>query len=263
MPGHYKTSLLFHSAFMIAALYGQQVFADQAGRGLSGVIGIGVSSGPEFAGSDNDSADLSPIISLTWRDRYFLNQRGLGFYAIRNAGPRDMSVSFAIGYDFDERLAEDDARLTGLRDVEAGGLISAGLEFDLGAAAIEIELNQGISSDGHEGTRAILGAAFNRQVGDRLQLGAKPFVVWSDGSYASAFYGVSAQDAMTSSFAAFDAGSGFERVGIELQASYDLTPRTALFVGLEHSQLLGDAKDSPISFDDSQTEISTGVLFRF
>ncbi|WP_299406586.1 MipA/OmpV family protein [uncultured Roseobacter sp.] len=263
MPEHYKTWLLFHSAFMIAALYGQQVFANEAGRDLSGVIGIGVSSGPEFAGSDNDTTDLIPIISLTWRDRYFLNERGLGFYAIRNAGPRDVTVSFAIGYDFDERLAEDDVRLTGLRDVEAGALISAGLEFDLGGAAIEIELNQGISSDGHEGTRAVVGAAFSRQVGDRLQLGVKPFAVWSDGSYADAFYGVSAQDAVTSPFAAYDAGSGFERLGIELQASYELTPRTALFLGVEHSQLLGDAKDSPISFDDSQTEISTGVLFRF
>ncbi|MCV3273084.1 MipA/OmpV family protein [Roseobacter sp. WL0113] len=74
---------------------------------------------------------------------------------------------------------------------------------------------------------------------------------------------MSAQDALTSSFAAYDAGSGFERMGIELQASFELTSRTALFLGVEHSQLLSDAKDSPISFEDSQTEISTGVLFRF
>ncbi|GGX63630.1 hypothetical protein GCM10007385_35990 [Tateyamaria omphalii] len=263
MPVRYKATLLLNSAFMIAALCAQQASANETGRDLTGVIGIGVSSAPEFSGSDDDATGAFPIISLTWRDRYFLNDRGLGFYALRNAGPRDVSVSFAIGYDFDERLAEDDIRLTGLRDVEAGALLSAGLDFDLGAAAIEVELNHGISSDGHEGTRAIVGAAFSRTVGDRLRLGAKPFVVWSDGSYADAFYGVSAQESAQSSFAAFDAGSGFERVGIELQASYDLTPRTALFVGVEHSQLLGDAKDSPISFDDSQTEISTGILFRF
>lgn len=263
MVGPYKTSLQFHSVLMIAVLCGQYAFANDTGRDLSGVIGIGISSAPEFSGSDDEATDFFPIIDLIWRDRYFLNNRGFGFYALRNAGARDVSVSFAIGYDFDERLAEDDDRLTGLRDVEAGALLSAGLEFDVGVAEVEVELNHGISSKGHEGTRATIGAEFSRVAGDRLRLSAKPFLVWSDGSYASAFYGVSAQEAVTSSFAAYEAGSGFERVGIELQASYSLTPRTALFVGIEHFQLLGDAKDSPISFDDSQTEISTGVIFRF
>lgn len=263
MAEPYKTSLQFYSALMIAVLYGQHGFANDTGRNLSGVIGIGISSAPEFFGSDDETTDLFPIIDLTWRDRYFLNDGGVGFYALRNAGARDMSVSFAIGYDFDERLAEDDDRLTGLRDVEAGALLSVGLEFDVGVAEVEVALSHGISSKGHEGTRATIGAAFSRMAGERLRLSAKPFLVWSDGSYANAFYGVSAEEAGTSAFSVYEAGSGFERVGIELQASYSVTPRTALFVGVEHFQLLGDAKDSPISFDDSQTELSTGVIFRF
>ncbi|WP_299598872.1 MipA/OmpV family protein [uncultured Tateyamaria sp.] len=263
MSGPYKISLPFYSALVLAALYGQQVFADETGRDLSGVIGIGLSSAPEFSGSDEDETSIIPIIDLTWRDRYFLNERGLGFYALRNSGPQNLSLGFSVGYDFNERLAEDDARLTGLRDVEAGAFISAHMEFQVGVAAVELEINHGISSDGHEGTRAIVGAEFGRTLGERLQLSAKPFLVWSDSSYASAFYGVSGQEAAASSFTAYDAGSGFERVGIELQASYSLTSRTGLFVSVEHSQLLGDAKDSPISFDNAQTGISTGVFFRF
>lgn len=263
MAGPYKTLLPFPCALMVAVLCGQHAAANERERDLSGAIGFGIGSAPEFPGSDKDTTELFPIIDLTWRDRYFLNDRGLGFYALRNAGTRNLSVSFAIGYDFDERLAEDDARLTGLRDVEAGALLSAGLAFDVGAAEVDLELTHGISSKGHEGTRATISAAFSRMAGDRLRLSARPFLVWSDGSYASAFYGVSAQEAASSAFAAYDAGSGFERVGVELQASYSLTPRTALFAGIEYFQLLGDAKDSPISFDDSLTEISTGVIFRF
>lgn len=251
------------AALSIALFIGQNAVAQDAGRGLTGVVGLGVGSGPEFSGSDETSTNVFPIFDLTWRNRYFLNQRGLGIYALRNFGANDLSVGVAIGYDFNERLAEDDARLSGLTDVEAGALLTAFVEYDAGIADLEFEVSHGLSSDGHEGTRATAAAEFGFAVGGGVRLTAKPFLTWADGSYTQAFYGVSVAEAATSSFSAFDAGSGFERIGIELQASYDLTARTGVFLGVEHSRLLGDAQDSAISFDDTQTEISTGVVFRF
>ncbi|WP_299778419.1 MipA/OmpV family protein [uncultured Roseobacter sp.] len=251
------------TVFSLTLLNAQIAGAQETGRDLTGAIGLGISSGPEFNGSDETSAGVFPIFDLTWRDRYFLNQRGLGVYALRNHGPNDLSVGIAIGYDFNERLVADDARLAGLKDVEAGALLTAFAEYDAGIADLEFEVSHGLSSDGHEGTRATAAAEFGMPVGKRVYLSAKPFVTWADGSYTDAFYGVSAANAATSSFSRFEAGSGFERVGVELRASYDLTVRTGVFLGVEHARLLGDAQDSPISFDDSQTEISTGIIFRF
>ena len=263
MSDIHRALSVFPMALASLVLCTTGAFAQVRERDFTGIVGVGVSSGPEFSGSDETSTQAFPIIDLVWRDRFFLNQRGLGVFALRNRGSGDLSLGFAIGYDFDERLVEDDERLRGLRDVEAGGLVTAFLEYDAGIADLEFELSQGISSDGHEGTRATFGAEFSAPLGDRLQVSAKPFIVWSDGSYADAFYGVTVAEAASSRFAAFDAGSGFERVGLELTASYSLTERTGVFLGIEHSRLLGDAKDSPISFDDGQTEISTGVFFRF
>ncbi|AUQ99907.1 putative protein MipA [Phaeobacter inhibens] len=237
--------------------------ASAEGKSLTGVIGLGASYGPEFPGSDESSSSAFPIFNLTWRDRVFLNQRGLGVYALRNYGAGDLSLGFAVGYDFDERLAEDDVRLTGLRDVEAGALFTAFIEYDLGIADLEFDISHGLSDGGHEGTRATLATEFSTAVSPRLSLSAKPFVTWADSSYNQAFYGVSAAEAGASSFARYEAGSGLERAGIQLQASYTLSERTGVFLGVSHAELMGDAKDSPIVFDSGQTQISSGIFFRF
>lgn len=230
---------------------------------LTGVLGIGAAYGPEFSGSDESSASAFPIISLTWKDRYFLNEKGLGVYALRNYGRGEASLGFAIGYDFNERAAADDPRLTGLSDVETGALLTVFAEYGLGIADLEFEVSHGLGSDGHEGTLATLAAAFETQATPRLSLSAKPFVTWADSSYTQAFYSVTAAEAAASSFARYEAGSGIERAGIELRAAYAVTERTGVFLGVTHAELLGDARESPVAFDSGQTVISSGVFFRF
>lgn len=248
-------------AAAVTAFFGAPALAGE--KDLTGVIGLGMSYGPEFFGSDDSSASAFPVISLVWQDRYFLDDRGLGFYALRNHGAGELSAGLAIGYDFDERTAADDPRLTGLRDVEAGAMLTAFLEYDLGFADFGLELNRGLESAGHEGTRATMSLEFSRQVNSRLSLSAAPYLVWADSSYSQAFYGVNASEAAVSPLAGFEAGSGFERVGIELEATYALNDRTGIFLGLNHAELMGDAKDSPVAFDTGQTGISTGIYFRF
>ena len=65
-----------------------------------------------------------------------------------------------------------------------------------------------------------------------------------------------------SGLAAFDPRSGLAQAGVTLTGSYALTERTTLFTSLDLSSLVGDAKDSSVSFEDTQVIISTGVLFR-
>lgn len=263
MKRHRYVPELLPLALFFAVTQGQSATAEEPERKLTGMIGFGVSSAPLFSGSDKTSTGVFPIIDLTWSDRYFVNEHGLGFYALRDFGPGDLSLSLAIGYDFDERLAEDDTRLTGLKDVEAGTIVSAMLEYDAGFADLELELNHGLSNDGHKGTRATFAAEFAKPIGKRARVSANPFLTWADGSYNSAFYGVTAREATRSSFQAFDAGAGLQRVGLELQTSYRLTSRSGIFLSVEYSRLIGDAKDSPITFDDTQTSISSGVFYRF
>ncbi|WP_158525016.1 MipA/OmpV family protein [Phaeobacter inhibens] len=42
-----------------------------------------------------------------------------------------------------------------------------------------------------------------------------------------------------------------------------MTINTGVFLGVSHAELMGDAKDSPIVFDSGQTQISSGIFFRF
>lgn len=229
----------------------------------TGVVGLGLTHGPDRPGSDQSSATPIPLVQLVWQDRYFLNQHGIGFYALRNRSGGKLSAGLALGYDFDERSTADDPRLAGLQDVEAGALLTGFLDYDLGFADLGLEISRGISSGGHEGTRATVSLEFSQPAGERISLSIKPYLTWADATYSQAFYGVSSDAAARSGFARHDAQSGIERAGIELEVSYRLSDRSGVFLGVSHAELMGDAKDSPITFASEQTEVSTGIFFRF
>lgn len=232
-------------------------------RLISGGIGLGLTYGPSFLGSDTSEASAFPVIDLTIGRYGFFNQRGLGLQNDVDLQGGRLNYGIGIGYDFEERIASDDARLTGLGDVEAGANVTLFAEYETGAMRFGIDLQRGLSSDGHEGTRIKAQASYDWDLSQRAGLTLSPYLVWADDSWTNAFYGVTAQESQASGLAEFNAGSGLSEGGVSLSASYALTPRTILFSSVEVARLTGDAKDSSVSFDDSQVRFSTGLIIGF
>lgn len=233
--------------------------------GWAGYVGLGVTNGPVFPGSDDSEVSAALDVNLTWRERFFLRSDiGAGAYLLnseRTGGP--VSLGFAIGYDDDERLSEDDPRLAGLDDVEAGAAARFLFEYEVGLADLEVVASRGLGSSGHEGTTVEASLGFDLPVGERIVISAAPFLIWADSTYMDAFYGISSSESAASGYAPFSAGGGLQQAGLEFSAAYFLTERVGLFGQIEYGSLLGDAKDSPITFEDTALEVSLGVVLRF
>lgn len=252
------------AGFIVAAAYTLAYGPAQANERLvSGSVGFGVSYGPTFLGSDENESTLFPILDLEIGRYGFLNQRGLGLQNSNVVGDGNLSYGIGLGYDFEERIAADDRRLTGLPDVEAGAAATVFVEYEVGHLAYGLEVQHGLADDGHEGTRAKLYGTYSAQLSGRVRVSATPYLVWADDAWMEAYFSVTADQSATSGLAAYDASSGLAQGGIALTGSYALSERTVLFTSLDIATLTGDAKDSSVSLDDTQASISTGVMFRF
>lgn len=232
-------------------------------RLISGGIGIGLAYSPSFPGAGTSDTSAFPVIDLTIGRYGFFNQRGLGLQNGVELQDRRLTYGIGIGYDFDERRAEEDTRLTGLADVEPGANVTLFAEYETGAMRFGVDLQRGLSSDGHEGTRIKAQASYDWELSPRAGMTLTPYLVWADDNWMSAFYGVTAQESHASGLTEFHADSGLSEGGVTLSASYALSPRTILFSSLEVARLTGDAKDSSVSFDDTQTRFASGLMFRF
>ncbi|WP_415400803.1 MipA/OmpV family protein [Tateyamaria sp. SN3-11] len=229
----------------------------------TGTVGIGVVSGPTFSGSDETETGFGLDIDIEWRNRFFLNERGVGAYVYQPNGADGFRFGLALGYDFSGRSVDDDARLAGLSEVDGSAAFTAFIEYDLGFADLEFELSKALGSSGHEGLTAEAGLEFSTPVGERTLLSVTPYLRWGDDSYTSALYGVSSADSAASSFSQFDAGSGVESYGLSLSVAHQFTETVGVFGAIDYSMLSGDAADSPIVFDDSQTSVTLGVFYSF
>lgn len=266
LPGFAETPirpdpLLLEGADPLIEDDGEETIPD----GWAGYIGLGVTNGPVFPGSDKSEVSAALDVDLTWRERFFLRSDiGAGAYLLnseRTGGP--VSLGFAIGYDDDERLSDDDPRLAGLDDVEAGAAARFLFEYEVGLADLEVVASRGLGSSGHEGTTVEASLGFDLPVGERTVISAAPFLIWADSTYMDAFYGISPAVSVTSGYAPYSPGGGLKQAGLELSAAYFLTERVGLFGQIEYGSLLGDAKDSPITFEDTALEVSLGVVLRF
>jgi len=250
---------------MLMLLAGTSAPALAKDRLISGMVGVGLSYGSTFPGSDESEVGFIPLIDLEIGRYGFLNQRGIGLQNSTTLQNGELRYGLGLGYDFDERISKDDARLNGLPDVKAGALATLFMEYEVVRLTYGFEVKRGLSDDGPKGTLAKLYGTYSRQIGNsnRVQVSATPYLALADDAWMDAFFGVTGDQALASGLTAFDPGSGLAQAGVTLTGSYALTERTILFTSLDLSTLAGDAKDSSISFEDTQVSISTGVLFRF
>ena len=260
----YQMKKMFAGPIMLMLLAGISAPALAEDRLISGMVGGGLSYGSTFLGSDESEVGFIPLIDLEIGSYGFLNQRGIGLQNSTTLQNRELRYGLGIGYDFEERISKDDNRLNGLPDVEAGALATLFVEYDIGRLTYGFEVQRGLSDDGPKGTRAKLYGTYRSQFGNsnRLQVSTTPYLALADDAWMDAFFSVTGDQALTSGLAAFDPKSGLAQAGVTLTGSYALSERTTLFTSLDLSTLAGDAKDSSLSFEDTQVSISTGVLFR-
>ncbi|GGJ41317.1 MipA/OmpV family protein [Neoroseomonas lacus] len=227
-------------------------------------LGAGVAFGPAYPGSSTIRALPLPVVEIAYRpelpflDSVFLNGRdGFGAVVFRQ-GPISIggSIGFAPGRDQDVA-----ARLHGMGDIEAAARASAFVRADFGPFGLSLQSFTAVGDQ--QGTTVVLGASLGQPIAPGLMMMGKVEATWADQDNMQEWFGVTAQQASRSRFAAYNAGAGFRSVSANLTAIYKITDTWSVSVSGGVSQLLGDAADSPITQRATQPFGLLGFTYRF
>ncbi|ENX23113.1 hypothetical protein F892_02356 [Acinetobacter vivianii] len=229
-------------------------------------LGVGALSLPEYPGSDDNKTEVLPLINARY-NRFFIGGApgsglpgGLGAYLYED---KNWTLAAAVALGIDEpRKESDDSRLQGLGDIDA--TTRAGLSGSYRTNWWMVSASVMSDVEGNkQGTMVNVDARVNYRPFDRLMISAGPGLTWGNDEYMQTFFGVNAEQAANSNFAAYEAGNGISNLRFSIHAQYQLTPHWNIGANITAAQLQSDAADSPIVQDKNQTMYGAFLTYRF
>jgi outer membrane scaffolding protein for murein synthesis (MipA/OmpV family) len=222
--------------------------ADEARRGPPDLLlGLGAVAAPVYEGSDDTEASVLPLVVLN--DYYGFNFRPVQLsYNLIDTGAADRSWSMRAGPLVAPALGrdqDDDGDLRGLGDVDTGVMAGGFVDARLGPVTLSLDGAQDVA-DGHGGALLGIGLGTRLSLSRKLVLTPKISGTWASDDYMQSFFGVTAAQAVTSNYTAFDAEAGFKDVGVAADLRYALSNTWSMTWNVSYTRLVGDAADSPI-----------------
>ncbi|MGN6155760.1 MAG: MipA/OmpV family protein [Sphingomicrobium sp.] len=220
-------------------------------------VGLGAQVKPDFVGSD--SVDVAPLFDLdtargTNEFKFEAPDYSFGFPVI-NTGAFEFgpAVNLASGRKrSDIDLPLDRVKTT----IEAGGYASFQVSKSI---FVRAEVLKGLG--GHKGIVGTIGADQVWRDGDRYVFSIGPRLLFSDGRYQRAYFGVTPAEALATGLPAYRPSGGIHGVAVASGLSYQFDPTWGVFGYARYERLVGDAADSPIvrSSFGSRNQISAGI----
>lgn len=229
-------------------------------------LGAGTMARPTFSGSDRYTIAPLPLINIKWNDMVSLGYEGLSLYwhhdnfrigtgLVIDPG-RDTShvntISFTTG----------DERLKGLGKIDLSPGLKVFASYQLSSINFMVS---GVKYEGSQNKGIVVnfGASAPLQLGSGLTLTPHAGANWADSKYMQTYYGVTAQQSSKSAFAEFDTKAGMRDVNGGITLTYAFNRHWFTSTDFTATQLLGDAKKSPISFSDTGMMVMTAVGYHF
>jgi len=219
-------------------------------------VGLGAQFQPDFIGAKH--SDVAPLFHINIAH---------GTDVFKFSAPDDspsISVLSSKGFSFGPAATMQSRRKPS--DVGAA-VASVPRTFDAGAFAqylvpgsfrIRAELLKGLN--GHHGVLGSVGADKIWRDGDRYVFSIGPRVLFSDGRFERAYFGVTTADSLASGLPSYRAKGGIYGVALASGATYALNERWGLFGFGRYERLVGDAAKSPIIREfGSRNQLSGGL----
>ena len=231
----------------IAAPVMAQDFGATGGRDFSVELGLGVQGKPTYPGADD--AEASPWV--IWQNAQFGSSSG---------EKQGFSISPSLGL-VGPRDPDDDAALAGLDDIDRAYEVGGKVSYGAGPVTAYGALRRGFG--GHEGLTGEVGATYRTELSDRVTLWSGVELGYGNDKYNDTYFGVSADEAVSSGYPEYSPGGGFNSAAIKFRARYAINDKTAILGEVEYGKLIGDAADSPIVQDDYQPALRLGIVRKF
>ncbi len=208
-----------------------------------GAIGAAVLVGRQYQGSDESRARVLPNVEYQWSNGFFAGVlNGVGY----NASTRpDMAYGVRVTADFGRKENRSDA-LRGLGDIDPRPELGAFFNFSPAPSImLSSSLRYGSGND-RKGLIVDLGAGWSTSISPSLRFGSSLATSWTNSDYMREYFGINATQASRSGYEEFAPGGGFRDVRLSASLIYSITREWNLVGSVTYSELLGDAKRSPI-----------------
>lgn len=258
-----------------ASVFAQDAAEDTfAGHDIFFTVSGGLVSAPSFLGSSETSIYALPNISVAIGDR--LNVSLLDGVSYDVYKDDNLTSGAVLTYDFgredtpsgDGLLLSNvaNSEIAGLGDIEETAEIGGYIEYSYGNVQATLEIRKGIDG-GHDGVVVDVDVSYNAPVeifGKQSVISFGPTASFSDDSYASTFFDVSASQSVASGISEYDADGGFMSYGLHASAYVPLNQNVALVGFAAFDQLTGDVGDSSIVQErGSDEQMTAGLLINY
>lgn len=235
-------------------------FAEGGNKAISSSVSIGLGAvhAPKFLGGAEYETLAIPIVNIKYGRFTFGGINGLNYDAFKNYSYK---AGVSLGY-FRGREESDADYLHGLGDLDPEANLGVYIYKSFGAYYVRANLKRDFSEDvgGIRGGLA-MGRAF--QLTPRFSLSPTLGMSWMNDEYAQAFFGVDQQQAMASNLPVTKTGAGIESATLSVTGLYFLNRQWTFTGSLASTQLMGDAKKSPITHDSQSIMVMTSLSYRF
>jgi outer membrane scaffolding protein for murein synthesis (MipA/OmpV family) len=239
-------------------------------------LGVGAAYAPDYSGAST----ASPRLRI-WADGAYRTE-GFGTLALDSGS---LTIAPEVRWDFVDSLdsgigvlvgyrggrndrnpgftSADDgsARLQGLPSVS--GAIDAGVGGHVTVLGVPLFAQVRTALRGAQGTLLNLGAYLPFKPRLDFELTILPTVTLVNTRQMRALYGVSPTAAMTSSFAPYAPGAGWENAAVEIAGDWHVSGNWHLVASVAYQRLLGNAARSPIVQTANQASVLAGVALDF
>ena len=208
-----------------------------------GAVGAAVLVGRQYQGSDESRVRVLPNIEYQWSNGFFAGvMNGIGY----NASTRpDLAYGVRVTADFGRKENRSDA-LRGLGDIDPRPELGAFFNFSPAPSImLSSSLRYGSGND-RKGLIVDLGAGWSTSISPSLRFGSSLATSWTNSNYTQEYFGITSDQASRSGYAQFAPGGGFTDLRLSASLIYSITPKWSLVGSVSYSELLGDAKRSPI-----------------
>ncbi len=219
-----------------------------------GLAGLAVIAGHEYPGSDERRLLVVPLLDYQWANGWFAGvTNGLGFnFSNRPDRQYGLRVTADLG-----RYEKRSRALRGMGDVEPSAEVGAFFNHLFSRAFFASSSLRVGSGEHHKGALLDLGAGYSSELAPRWRLGAGLAATLANADYLQSFFGITPAQSATSGYASYTPGAGLRDVRLNVSLTHRFNPRLGITAALSASTLLGDAKDSPLT--RQQTAVN-GIL---
>lgn len=237
-------------------------------------VGLGIGSFPEHEGSDSYNATALPLINIRKPGSYFLKGASINindglasagltllhFSYSENSKRRMQIVMGPLVRAYSGRNKSDSDALNGLGDIDLSVGIGGFIELSTGAWLANFSVSpQNVGND-NDGILTTFNIEYSASIKDSLTLSTALSTSWADDDYMQGYFGVTDVQATQSGLSRFDSKSGFKDVGLQVKASYAVSPSWSLEGQIGYWRLLNNAADSPITKNSGSANQVRGLI---